>query len=412
MTAAPIDPLMAIAYAAAFLVTALVTRRRPVYGLCLLIAVEPFALYGAADATTVTLPKAALMGLLLGLCDVRMERTQGVSRAARAIGIAGLAVLAATLLSMAHAHTHAPVLRESLKLVEYLLAFGAAIAAFARDPDETPIIATLAALTVLVGLLALSQEFVGAHSALLIGGRVVPRIAGPLEGPNQLAGWFDVMIPALGACAVARPRAWIGPALALAVCADVLTFSRGGALGALAGLLAIGFTYRAEIRALAAPVVSGLIAGVAVAAAWATVAHSLGIFRLWNFESTYAGGVGTRPELWRAAWTLWREHPIFGVGAGNFELEIPLTGLHGVKTHANSLYLQALVEGGIPLFAATLWLVIASIASFARDRLRSPFVAAAFAASIALAIHQIVDYLVFYPKVGELWWIVMGIACA
>ena len=44
--------------------------------------------------------------------------------------------------------------------------------------------------------------------------------------------------------------------------------------------------------------------------------------------------------------------------------------------------------------------------------MRSPFIVAAFAASIALGLHQIVDLLVFYPKVGGWWWIVLGLGAA
>jgi O-antigen ligase len=76
------------------------------------------------------------------------------------------------------------------------------------------------------------------------------------------------------------------------------------------------------------------------------------------------------------------------------------------------LYLQSLVEGGIPLLAATLWLVYTSIATFVRARLESPFIVAALAASIALALHQVVDLLTFYPKVGSEWWIVLGMGAA
>jgi O-antigen ligase len=146
---------------------------------------------------------------------------------------------------------------------------------------------------------------------------------------------------------------------------------------------------------------------------WGIAEGAFALARFWDFQqSDYAGGVGTRSELWHAAWTLWLRHPIFGVGAGNFELEIPLTGLQGVRTHANSLYLQSLVEGGVFLFSATLWLVYTSIATFAREQLRSPFVLAAFAASIALALHQVIDLLTFYPKVGDEWWIAMGLGAA
>ena len=74
-------------------------------------------------------------------------------------------------------------------------------------------------------------------------------------------------------------------------------------------------------------------------------------------------------ELYSAAVRLWLAHPFLGVGAGNFELEISETGIYGVRTHANSWYLQSLVEGGIPLAAATLALVAVALTTFAR-RLR------------------------------------------
>jgi O-antigen ligase len=109
---------------------------------------------------------------------------------------------------------------------------------------------------------------------------------------------------------------------------------------------------------------------------------------------------------------LWKQHRIFGIGAGNFELEIPLTGLRGVRTHANSLYLQSLVEGGIPLFGATLWLTYTSVATFARQQLESPFVVGALVSSVALALHQIIDLLTFFPKVGGEWWIALGLGAA
>jgi hypothetical protein len=44
--------------------------------------------------------------------------------------------------------------------------------------------------------------------------------------------------------------------------------------------------------------------------------------------------------------------------------------------------------------------------------MESPFVAAALAASVALALHQLVDFLTFYPKVGAQWWIVLALGAA
>jgi O-antigen ligase len=261
-------------------------------------------------------------------------------------------------------------------------------------------------------LLALAQEIVGSPSALLVNGHALPRIAGPLEGPNQLAGYFDAVIPLALAFTLVEKSALARLALFFMIFAGILTFSRGGLIGAAAGIATVAIALRSQLHAAIAPILGGIAAGLAVAFSWGVVFQSLGMLRWWTWESNYAGGVGTRSELWHAAIVLWKQHPLFGVGAGNFELELPLAGVRGVRTHANSLYLQALVEGGIPLVAATLWLVYVSIATFVQQRLQSPFVAAALAAGVALALHQTVDYLTFYPKVGGEWWIVMALGAA
>lgn len=407
------DPISLILYTAFFAGVTLLTMRRPAYGVCALVAVQPFAYYQDVFDTTVTLPKVALFGVLLGVLVYRDAFAPLAERAPRRLLLAGIFVLLATLLSYAQASYHEPVVRESLKALEYVLLFCVGVAAFRLDPDRRALRYAFLITAIAVAILALAQEVIGAPSALLLNGHPTPRIAGPLEGPNQLAGYFDVALPVALALALETPSTLAYCALVLIACTDVLTFSRGGALGALAAIGTVLFVYRRHVRGAVLSIAGGIAAGAAVAAGWGIAAHSLGIFRLWNFDaSSYAGGVGTRQELWRAAIALWRQHPLLGIGAGNFELEIPRTGLQGVRTHTNSLYLQSLVEGGLPLLAATVWLTFTSIATFARERLESPFVVAALAASIALALHQVVDFLTFFPKVGGEWWIVLALGAA
>ncbi|HEX5275393.1 MAG TPA: O-antigen ligase family protein [Candidatus Rubrimentiphilum sp.] len=412
------DALYVIAYVVFFAGSALVTMRRPIWGAALLVLIQPFALYGNVIHTTITLPKVGLVGVLLGLATFPHALSLASGKAFRSILLAGALVLTATMLTTVAAVHHGPVLRESLKMAEYLLLFIAIRVAYALDPDMRIVRAACIAVAIVVSALALSQEILGAPSGLWINGHQTPRIAGPLEGPNQLAGYFDIMIPLLLALVIVTPDIFSSAALVLTVFADSLTFSRAGLLAASAGILIVLYVLRSKpMKHAIACIAAGGIMGVSVVLGWAYVVHSTEIFRITGglrgtTEVSYAGGVGTRSQLWHAALTLWKRHPLLGVGAGNFELEIPLTGIRGVRTHANSLYLQSLVEGGIPLFAATLWLTYVSIATFARDRLRSPFVLAAFAGSIAIALHQIVDLLVFYPKVGGWWWIVLALGAA
>lgn len=408
----PLDTLGLLFYAAFFIAVTLLTMRRAALGGCILIAVTPFALYQEALGENLTLSKVAVLAVLLGLSAYRDAFAPLAGKPLWRILTAGVLAIGAMLVSFTHALHPQAVVHEALKMLEYLLVFCAVAVAYRLDPDRRFFSNTFLAAAIVVSLLALAQEIVGAPSALLVNGHPVPRIAGPLEGPNQLAGYFDVAIPIALAFTAFERSALARVALFIMVFADLLTFSRGGLLGASVAIVIVAVTYRSQFKAAVAPLVGGAVAGLAVIASLALATGSLAMLRWWNYESTYAGGVGTRSELWRAAIQLWRQHPLFGIGAGNFELEIPLTGLQGVRTHANSLYLQALVEGGIPLFAATLWLVFVSIATFIRERLESPFVVAALAASAALAFHQIVDYLTFYPKIGAEWWIIMAIGAA
>jgi O-antigen ligase len=402
----------------AFVAAAALTSRRAAYGLAALILATPIAFAHDIFGTSVTLQKVVLLGVLLGL-----TRYAGAAKALRnhpaPLLLGALAFyFVASALTLIDATQRGPALRETFKVVEYTAVFVAAFCCYRLDSDDKPLVDATAIAAIVVALSALAQEIVGAPSGLYVGSAIVPRIAGLLEGPNQLSAYCEIGLAALGAWALVRRTALLDAALALVVCADALSFSRGGLFGSIvvAAILVI-VAGRAAWPALR-PAVYGLLAGLAGSAWWAIYAHTLGILRVSLEPSLYAGGVGNRAELWSAAWRMWRDRPIFGVGAGNFELDLPQYGVFGVRTHANSWYLQSLAEGGIVLLAATIALIAAIVASFAGKhvlsqlRNRSPWVLGAFASTVALALHQVADYLVFYPKVGGAWWLLIGIAAA
>jgi hypothetical protein len=109
---------------------------------------------------------------------------------------------------------------------------------------------------------------------------------------------------------------------------------------------------------------------------------------------------------------LWRSHPIFGIGAGNFENELGRVGFPELHTHANSLYLQATVEGGLPGLLAIGWATLLPIVLLVRSRSQEVLVVGVLGGATALALHQVVDDLSYYPKVGMMLWMLLGIALA
>lgn len=125
-----------------------------------------------------------------------------------------------------------------------------------------------------------------------------------------------------------------------------------------------------------------------------------------------------RRALWAMAVSLWRSHPLLGVGPDNFRrlLRSDLPGARGDdRTHANSLYFETLATLGLFGMAA-----LAGLAAAMAWRVRAGWVADRSAASrvlvagVAVAagsffVHGLLDYfLIFTPTYG-LFWLLVGL---
>ena len=406
-----VDLPSALVYCACAIGVALLTRRRPALGVAALLVLAPFDLARYVGPTTITTLKAGLLGMLAALAFARPDVAAFRTGPVRAMLYAFGALLAAVALSSLHAQYPGAVLREGLKDGEYLLLFVGAVVAFATDPDDRPFWRMFEAVVGLVSLSALAEYVAGAHSGIFLHGHSFPRIAGALEGPNQLAGYFGVALPVLVARAlVHRDRILVG-VIALAAVTDLLTLSRAGIIGAGIGVVVVLLVlrpFRGDAWRFAAALV--LIVGLGIALALRSGVPA-GYFSLDQATQT-ADHLANRSELWHAAVALWQSSPWVGVGAGNYELELGTVGLPGVRTHANSIYLQSLAEGGLVGLSATLALFATTIVVLARSGVRRPLVVGALGAAVALASHQVLDDLFFFPKVASVYWLVVGVAVA
>jgi len=358
----PLGAVSALVFLAVAVCAALLARRRPAYGIALLVVLDPFAWAHDLGPTQITLSKAALLGVLVALVLRRSPLAALRDPAARPLLGGALASVVVTAFSAIPATYIDAVARETLKAIEYALAFGAAAVSIASETDEDAVRASVV-------------------------------VASALACASALVQYVTTLAFAV---------------LALAVVTDVLTLSRSGLFGMVAGV-AFVLVFRAGGTAISARFATGVAAFVA---ALALLASRLGFLQ--RFFSTGEverdNGLGTRSELWHAAFSLWSSDPALGVGAGNFELLLPRAGLVGVRTHANSLYLQSLAEGGIALLAAVLWTIVAAIALCLRFAPRSVLLLGIGAATFGFAVHQIFDVLTFFPKIGAFWWLLLGTA--
>ena len=420
----PLTILSAAAFAFVALTAVFVVRSKPAWALGALAFSTPFALYRDVGQTTVTLEKALLLGTVIGLLSTGAPLIPR-SRPARFFLLASAAVLATTLLSAIQAPFLGAAIREGLKVVEYALLAWCAISIIERKPEAGAMafsVGTVGALLAVSLYSAGQAAFGGSPSGIYIDNHIVPRVSGPLEGPNQLAGYFEV----------ALPIAWLSPlldrrlsairwiAVLLGTAALVMAQSRAGLAVMLLAYVALWFVRRPAARATLAPVGLGALAGFGALVVWYTLAtHSpilatsrFGLFAPVVPTQSYAGGVGNRRELWTAALHLFERNAVIGVGAGNFERMLPVVGVFGVRTHANSLWLQTLAEQGLLGLFAAFALAFVVLRGAYLGMGRSWLAAAAFIASGCLFIHQFVDDLFFFPKVAMLWWLLVGAATA
>jgi O-antigen ligase len=399
-----------------FLVVLLLTLRHPIYGLVAMIATDPFLFTYAIHGTTVTLTKVSLIAVALGLAPRIGQISQ--ARPLHALFLLGGAQLL-FVVTMAPgsvlATFHDAALREALKAVEYLLTFVVAYAAYRLDPNERAVRIGIALITIAVTALAFVQLALPAGETERIAGYDVARIAGPLEGPNQLAGYLGVTVPAvLAFVLLRRPLLVELIAIPMGLIACVMTFSRGGGaalLFAIIVMLALRYfpAWRAWVGSGAIVVfVTALVLafGVFSGALHGPVQSLFGL----SGAVAFNGGLGSRVDLWHCAYALWRSNPLFGIGPGNFELEVGRY-LPGARTHANGIFFQVLAEQGIVGLIAALVLTVASVGVFVRH-LDEPLALGACMASVAMAFHQIVDCMWLYPKVTVMWWLVLASAAA
>lgn len=212
-----------------------------------------------------------------------------------------------------------------------------------------------------------------------------PRIAGPLGDPNFYAQALVLLVP-LGLSLAMSERAAHRKAIALAgtglvVGAAALTYSRGGAL-ALAVVLALSLLAWPLSRRRAA-LATGLVAVLVALLVPAGFAR-----RLTTLEQVWPGREAVlRPDsslekrrlLVGAAWRMFLDHPLAGVGAGNYTVhfESYADEVGGMardyeepdeRHYPHSLYLEIAAETGLVGLVAFGGVIAAGVVSLRRAR--------------------------------------------
>ncbi len=264
----------------------------------------------------------------------------------------------------------------------------------------------------------------------------LPGLAGLAVHPNQLAGLICLYLPVIVSLLLA-PRAgrqspWLRPALLLAtlwtIAILILTQSRGGWIGTLAGLFILlvlwavvlpPSAYRTTMRAFVV-----VVAFIGLAAIlWIGPAQ---LRDLWLNPppETVVGTLTTlnyRKELWPWAVRAVTDFPFTGVGLGAFRQVVfrlyPLTFTPGLDIgHAHNIFLQTALDVGLPGLAAYVAILLVAAAAgwrVARQDAALRAISLGLLAGLA-AVHVfgLADALALGSKPGIVFWLALGLLAA
>ena len=230
------------------------------------------------------------------------------------------------------------------------------------------------------------------------------RAVGNLRQPNHLASLM--MWAAVAAVFITERRGWrllLAPLLFACVFTVVLSASRTGFVGiamlALWGIVDRKLSRSARLTLLATPLMLG--ASWWLMSLWAAAGdHAFGA------ASRLAEGAGSpsRLAILRDAWALTMAHPWLGVGWGEFNFAWSLTPFPARAIaffdHTHNLPSQLAVELGLPWAGAVLallcWALWQSWRAAARDDDEAPLRRAALMVVLAIALHSLLEYPLWY----------------
>ncbi|QYX30000.1 IctB family putative bicarbonate transporter [Sphaerospermopsis torques-reginae] len=259
------------------------------------------------------------------------------------------------------------------------------------------------------------------------------RVYSYLGNPNLLAGY---LIPAvvLSLVAIFAWQGWIRKALALTMfvvntACLVLTFSRGGWIGLVVGLLAamalLVYWWSVAMppfwRTWSLPIIVGGLIGVLVLAVIFVEPVRLRVFSI--FADRQDSSNNFRRNVWDAVFEMIRDRPIIGIGPGHnsFNKVYPLYQRpRYTALSAYSIFLETAVETGFLGLACFLWLILVILnTAFMQMRrflnLRSKdglWLIGAIATLLGMLAHGTVDTVWYRPEVNTLWWLMAALVAS
>ncbi|MDD3086823.1 MAG: O-antigen ligase family protein [Patescibacteria group bacterium] len=245
------------------------------------------------------------------------------------------------------------------------------------------------------------------------------RAFGPFESPNYLAMFvvpsIFLSLPIFGYFKGATNKLLLSTLYIFPLYALYASHSLGGLLAfGFASIVYFAFQtakiHRLKILNSSWKMTGLVLALIVVAAIFALTFSSIG-------SETYSRSM--RIDIYRYAWDLAKNHPIFGIGLGQFQaaaraisldnLGFQLYGL-SYALHPHNLFLSYWLSLGILGLAAFIILIINFFVRLGRSKSDVALSAGLFAAMTAILIHGLIDTTYFKNDLSAIFWLIMALS--
>jgi O-antigen ligase len=238
-----------------------------------------------------------------------------------------------------------------------------------------------------------------------ISGETYFRATATFPDPHMLAFFLGLLIPLALALLVASPKKiWFSISLGLLLLADILTFSRGGYLGLGAALIIIPIFFWKEIGKNYKKMIFGGLVGLFL---FLVIPNPFSGRFISIFNLKEGSNLG-RMETWKQARVVIKENPVFGVGIGNYPLEIKPTATYREPIYAHNTYLDIAVDSGIVNALIWVGILFFSIVKFFKRAKEQPIFWGASLSLIIFSVHSLVETAIFSPVVLTLFLIILS----
>lgn len=311
---------------------------------------------------------------------------------------------------------------EFMRILVYAAIFFLAINNLHKQETTQTIVFILLAVATLTSLFAIYQFFTQAEFiwSFRRPDQYLERGSGTYICPNHFAGFLEMVLP-LGIAYLFAGRynytfkVFLGYACLVIMAGLAVTMSRGGWLASGISLLLL-FSLFLRKRQYRIPALVAL----AIFAVAASVIYQRSDKLQDRIQNMNEGGstafVSARPAIWKAAWNMFKDHQLWGVGPGHFDYQFPQYRPESIQVRpgwVHNDYLNTLVDWGLVgasvvglgLFMAVVGVVqsrkyverASKDIGSTRNSNRAAFVLGAIGSGCALAIHSFFDFNLHIP---------------